>query len=363
MLAFRRWALTAPRPNLTTILPKKKTINRLLYDNDSRLVYKKGMSVLNSVYSQLDTPEEIRLPKYATHVDLMMLRSILYDLRSITKSVNRNLVDLENELIEQAAELGNNDAIAMLAFEAIQLKETSKEDFDHANNLIKQLSEVKHPLVFKLAGDLALSKLLYDQAAEYWNQFLELENDTILASHVYANLGAYYYQFLSPRPDLNKAKLCFEKAIKFGELDSHIVKAHYYLAQLYTITDPELSRYHLQLSASRGLQECFSSLGFLELNVFDNVPQALEWFKLGVESHSDISCLMGQFDAHVRSGNSPSAFSVLTNLEGIRSKIDRVMNSSAQKLPEQYQDLARSNQALLKTFFHTRQHEIATLKM
>lgn len=321
------------------------------------------MNVLTNVYDNLDRPEEIRLPKYATHADLMMLRSILYDIRSVTKSVNRNLVDLENELVEQAAELGNNDAIAMLAFEAIQEKSTSKDDYEHANNLIRQLSEAKHPLVFKLAGDLAFSKNFHEQAAKYWQEFLELENNTILASHVYSNLGAYYYHYLSPRPDLKKAKLCFDKAIQFGELDSHIVKAHYYLGQLYTITDPELSRYHLQLSASRGLQESFPSLGFLELNVFNNIPKAIEWFKLGVESSSDLSCLIGQFDAHVRSGNSINALSILANLEALRAKLDRVLNKTPQKLPAKYKELAETNFLLLNTFFSTRQNDIANLRV
>lgn len=321
------------------------------------------MIVLNSVYDNLDKPEDIRLPKFVNHSDLMMLRSILYDIRSVTKSVNKNLVDLENELVEQAAELGNNDAIAMLSFEAIQNKSTLKEDYQHANSLILQLRESKHPLVFKLAGDLAFSKKYYPQAAQYWNQFLELENNTILASHVYSNLGIYYYHYLSPRPDLNEAKLHFEKAIQFGELDTHIVKAHYYLGQLYAITDPELSRYHLQLSASRGLQESFPSLGFLELNVFNNIPKAIEWFKLGVESNSDLSCLIGQFDAHVRAGNDINALSVLANLEGLKSKLDKVMNKTSHNLPEKYKELAETNYALLNTFFSTRQHAIANLRV
>lgn len=359
----RRWALTSRRPALLSILPKKKTINRLLFDNDSRLVYKKVMQVLNSVYDKLDSPEDIRLPTFATHTDLMMIRSIFYDIRSVTRSVNRNLVDLENELVEQAAELGNNDAIAMLAFEAIQDKNTSKDDYARAQNLIRQLSDAKHPLVFKLAGDLAFKNNLYPQAAQYWNQFLEQENNTILSSHVYSSLGVYYYSCASSRPDLNRAKLHFEKAIKFGELDTQIVKAHYYLGQLYTLTDPELARYHLQLSASRGLQESFASLGFLELNVFNNPLKAIEWFKLGVEANSDLPCLIGQFDAHIRAGNSINALSILVNLEGLMAKLDKVVNKRPQELPEKYKELAQTNYILLNTFFQTRKETIAGIRV
>lgn len=357
-----RFQLTLARPSLETILPKKKTINRLLFDNDSRLAYKKAMPILSTVYTNLDTPQEIKLPAYTRHDDLMTLRSILHDLRSVTNSINKNLVDLENELVEQAAELGNNDAIAMLAFEAVASKDTSKEDYDYANNLIQQLTEKKHPLVFKLAGDFAFSKSYHDQAAQYWQQFLELEDNTILASHVYSNLGVYCYHYKKPRPDLKEAKLCFEKAIRFGQLDSHIVKAHYYLGQLYSITDPVLSRYHLEISASKGLQESLPSLGFMELNVFNNVPKALEWFKLGVEANNDVSCLIGQFDAHIREGNRAKAMKILTNLHGLKEKLDRILAKGLTQVPAAFRDLAASNQVLLNTFFATRAEAIKSLQ-
>lgn len=356
-----RFQLTAVRPALESILPKKKTINRLLFDNDSRLAYKKAMPILTTIYTNLDTPDQIKLPTYTKHDDLMMLRSILHDLRSVTNSINKNLVELENELVEQAAELGNSDAIAMLAFEAVASKDTSKEDFEYANNLIRELTEQQHPLVFKLAGDFAFTKSFHEQAAQYWQQFLELESDTILASHVYSNLGVYYYHYLRPRPNLTEAKLCFEKSVHFGQLDSHIVKAHYYLGQLYSITDPVLSRYHLEISASKGLQESLPSLGFMELNVFNNVSKALEWFKLGVEANSDVSCLIGQFDAHVRVGSSAKALKILTNLRGLKDKLERIIAKGMDNVPPSYRDLAASNQVLLSTFFATRSDAIEKL--
>lgn len=353
--------MSSSRPPLASIIPKKKTLNRLLFDADSRLAYRKIMPVLSSVYSHLDEPSKIQLPSYTQHEDLMALRSILQNLRSVTNSINKNLVDLENELVEQAAELGNSDAIAMLAFEAVSLKDTLKDDYEYANELIRQLTESKHPLVFKLAGDFAFSKNYHEQAAQYWFQFLELEDKTILASHVYLNLGVYFYHYSKPRPDLTKAKLCLEKAIKYGELDTHIVKAHYYLGQLYSITDPVLSRYHLEVSASRGLQESFPSLGFLELNVFDNIPKALEWFKLGVEANSDISCLVGQFDAHFRARKHTLAMNVLSNLESLKVKLDKVLRNGMNNVPGAYKEIAKSNHVLLSTFFETRKDQIRQL--
>lgn len=350
--------LSTARPALPSVLPKKKTLNRLLFDHDSRLAHRKIMPILESVYDNLDTPENIRLPPYTRNQDLMTLRSILRSLRAATNSVNRNLVDLENELVEQAAELGNSDAIAMLAFEAIA-QDKSREDYDYANVLIRELTEKKHPLVFKLAGDFAFTKNYHDQAAQYWHQFLDLENDTVLASHVYSNLGIYYYNYVKPRPDLEKAKHYLEKSVKFGELDTHIVKSHYYLGQLYSITDPVLCRYHMEISASKGLQESFPSLGFLELNVFNNVAKAVEWFKLGVESNLDISCLVGQFDAFMRISNFKGAFNILGNLTALKEKLDRMFQKGA--IPDSYKELAQTNHVLLSTFFETRKDVIKQL--
>lgn len=357
-----RHALNLARPALQSILPKKKTLNRILFDNDSRLPYRKLMPILTSVYDHIDVPHKITLPSYTTHNDLMLLRSVLHDLRTMSNSVNKNLVDLENELVEQAAELGDSDAIAILAFEAISSPSTSKDDYDYANKLIAELTEKKHPLVFKKAGELAFSKAYYEQAAQYWHQFLELEDNSVMASHVYSSLGIYYYQYLSPRPDLNRAKIYFEKSIAYGHLDSHTIKAHYYLGQLYSITDPILARFHLQICASKGLQESFPALGFMELNVFADIAKALEWFRLGVEANNDISCLVGQFDANVQAGHLRNALHILDNLRGLQVKLEKIIGGGILKVPESYKALALNNQRLLSTFFATRSNAILNLQ-
>ena len=67
----------------------------------------------------------------------------------MTNSINVHLLDLENELIEQLAELGNNDAITILAFETVRKRQILKEivdeeDYQHANELIKQLIDINH---------------------------------------------------------------------------------------------------------------------------------------------------------------------------------------------------------------------------
>lgn len=356
-----RWysSATHSRPELSNLLPGKRTMNKILFDNDSRLSYKKVIPILNSVYSHIETPEDIILPNYVKSNDLMLCKQILASIRSTTNSINKNLVLLENELVEQAAELGNNDAIAMLAFESIEDPQTSKEDYKYANKLIDNLTNLKHPLVFKMAGDLAFKKGYHNQAEIYWLQFIELELDTILASQVYANLGIYYFNYLKPRPDLTKAELYMKKSIKFGELDKYTIQAHYYLGQLYSMTDPILSKYHLEISASKGLKESFPSLGFLEMNIFKNYSKSLEWFKLGVESSNDLSCMIGQFDCFINLENLIQADGIYRNLVSVHNKI---RSARARKdIPKDIQQAMDTNQSLLNLFFSTRSGSIKSL--
>ena len=103
----------------------------------------------------------------------------------MTNSIDVHLLDLENELIEQLAELGNNDAITILAFETVRKRQILKEivdeeDYQHANELIKQLIDINHPLVFKMAGDLSWELNQPNQAIEYWQTYIQLASNKIL---------------------------------------------------------------------------------------------------------------------------------------------------------------------------------------
>lgn len=357
--AYSSVVAQATRPELAGLLPTKKTMNRVLFDNDSRLPYKKIVPILQSVYTNLDHPEDIRLPKYTRKHDLMLCKDLLKTVRNTTNSMNRNLVDLENELVQQAAELGDNDAIAMLAFETIEAGTSSKEDYRYANDLLKKLTDMQHPLVFKMAGDLAFKKGFHDQAEQYWLQFIELEPDTISAAQIYLNLGVYYFTYQKPRADLTRARICFEKSIKYGELDTFTLKSHYYLGQLYSSTDPRLAKHHLQIAASRGLKESFAALGFLEMNLFNNYQKSIEWFKLGVEASNDLTCLIGQFDCYVSLKEFKNAFQILHNLKSLKEKMERVINLG--KVPKEHQESMLVNYPVLQTFFLTRQASIAVI--
>lgn len=331
----------------------------MLFDNNNRLSYRKMIPVLQTIYDNIDHPEDIQLPRYIQHNDLMQFKQTLATVRSSTNSANKNLVRLENELVEQAAELGNNDAIALLAFETIRNPESSKDDYKHANSLIEQLSDLKHSLVFKLGGDLAFEKGYYPQAEQYWNSFLELESDTILAGQTHAKLGAYYFQYLKPKPDLARAKLHFEKSIKLGELDGHILQAYYYLGQLHSTSDPVLSRYYLEVAASKGFKESFASLGFLEMNMFKNYSMAVEWFKLGVEANNDVACLVGLFDAYVASKDPLGARRTLQSLANLQDKVLRI---AAKNVPEAFKADMSTTQSVLQVFFRTRKDAILQLR-
>ncbi|RLV93535.1 Protein MSS2 mitochondrial [Spathaspora sp. JA1] len=347
---------TTTAPPLLSILPSKRTLNKLLFDNDSRLSYKKMIPVLTSIYDNLDTPTSILLPSYVKSFDLMTFKNVLTTIRSTTGTIHPRLIMLEAELVEQAGELGDNDAITILAFETIEKKlnggDVSKEDFTSANSLVKQLTDLNHPLVFKMGGDLAFKQNIPDKACEYWLRFIELESDTIMASHVYCNLGLYYFN----KPDLTQAKYYFEKSVKFGDVDNFTIKAHYYLGQLYVDIDPRVSKYHWEIAASRGLKDAFQSLGFLELNMFENYDKSLEWFRLGVEVANDVACLIGQFDCYWKLDNRVKAFDILTKLGELQKKIKSMKN-----VPEELKSSMLMNQSLLATFFNTRSKEIGEL--
>ncbi|ODV78762.1 HCP-like protein [Suhomyces tanzawaensis NRRL Y-17324] len=359
-----RWASTAARPDLLSLLPKKRTFNKILFDNNSSLSYKKMMPILQTVYSNLATPENITLPKNVQPSDLMTFKNVLATIRKTTNTINNHLVALENELTEQAAELGDNDAIAILAFETVEKKlrgdpTVSKEDFQYANELIKKLTDLQHPLVFKMAGDLAFKRGYYNQAEPYWVQFTQLEPDTVAASQVYSNLGLYHFSY-AQTPDLGLARTYFEKSIRVGELDEFTIKAHYYLGQLYVDTNPLSSRYHFEISASRGLKESFSSLGFLEMNVFQNYHTSIEWFKLGVESSNDIACMIGQFDCYLKMKDYKSAYAILTQIKDVQEKIAKVRRER-RKVPKEIEESMAVTEGLLRVFFETRTGELAQL--
>jgi len=287
-------------------------MNRILFDLDSRHGYAKLYKVFEDVYKKLDTEEEPTIPKYVDASDLMIMKRCLETIRTRSHTTNRNLLDLENELTEKAAEHGNNDAVALLAFEAIMGKSSPEDDKLYAKKLVGQLLEIKHPLTIKMSGDLCVQNQMIQQAEKFYQDFLKLENDTFLASEVYKALGKLSFQ----KPDLVQSKLYFEQAVRTGPIDK-VAECHYYLGQICS-NDPERARYHLEASSSQGFLQSFQLLGFLELNYFDNLPKAKEWFKLGAELF-DLNCIIGLFDCFIKEKDYKSAKKTYHALEAALS--------------------------------------------
>ncbi|CDR42050.1 CYFA0S08e03026g1_1 [Cyberlindnera fabianii] len=296
------------RPPIYDILPTKRLMNRVLFDLDAPHSFGKLYPVYESVYKALDTESEATFPKYITASDLMIMKRALENIRLQSHTANRHLVALENALLEYAAEAGNNDAVAMLAFEAIVSDTADQDDKTHAKKLVEALLKLKHPLTVKLSGDLCMKGERLEQAEKFYLDFLQLENDTFLASEVYKQLGVLNFQ----KPDLVAAKQYFERSISTGPIDK-VADCHYYLGQLNAHI-PETGRHHFELAASQGFRESFQQLGFLELNYFNAPKKAREWFRLGSEL-GDVSCIIGLFDCSVTLGDFKHAYAAYNTLK------------------------------------------------
>lgn len=146
-------SLAKKRPPFYEVFPQKKMVNKILFQLDSKLTFPKLYPVFESLYDNAGNrdPSEL-IPTSFKASDVMIMKKVLEKIRHRTKSTNKNLIGLENELLETAAEMGDNDAIALLAFSF--LKNPGKhapEDVLHAKNLIKELYQLQHPLTIKLA--------------------------------------------------------------------------------------------------------------------------------------------------------------------------------------------------------------------
>ncbi|KAH3901215.1 related to Protein MSS2, mitochondrial [Saccharomycodes ludwigii] len=284
---------TIKRPPFYKVFPKKKFISKILFELGSDHTYGKLYPIYESIYDNLDGPDvKIKVPPEIKANAMMLMKKTLERVRFKTKAINKHLLALENEILDKAAEMGDDDAISLLAFEVLKCpEENTKEDVEYAKKLIEHLYKVKkHPLTTKLAGDLALKNKDYDKALSFYKQFLSKENDTYLAGTVYEQIGKLYFQ----TTNLSEAENNFLKAIKYSPIEQ-VVQSYFYLSQLYTNSDPQKSKKYLEFCASQGFKESFKLLGFLEMNYFGDLIKAREWFGLGMEVF-DLECYVGYFD-------------------------------------------------------------------
>ena len=250
--------------------------------------------------SQLTNKESIPWKKkypYLKSSDIMQMRNVLVTLRMQNKFVHKDVLAMENKLLNIAAELGNNDAISILSFNAVKAlendntKDNDQNDVETANRFIKELYARNHHLTIKLIGDTFLKNKAYDKAEKYYKEFLKLENNTKLAGEVYGNLGEIQIKQVN---GFLKAEKSWLKCIELLELERSS-RWYFLLAKLYLSSEPLRAKPLLESCASIGFKECFKTLGFLELNYFQNYERAKEWFKLGMEI-TDLECFLGFFD-------------------------------------------------------------------
>ncbi|SCW01903.1 LAFE_0E09802g1_1 [Lachancea fermentati] len=284
------------RPPFYEVFPQKKMVNRLLFELDSRLSFAKLYPVYENIYNTMDNPSSKEVATTnITALDMMTMKKVLEKVRHRTKSVNKNLLALENEILDRAAEMGDNDAISLLAYNVLKAPEkNTNEDVKYAKKLIKELYELKHPLTIKLAGDLALKKKDYTNAERYYKEFIALEDDTFLAGEVYQQLGIIYFGV----PEVAKAEQSFLKSIKLCPIE-FVVHSYFYLGQIYMNSEPLKARSLMEGAATEGFRESFKTLGFLEMHYFGELHKAMEWFKLGMELF-EFECFIGYFDCSIK---------------------------------------------------------------
>lgn len=336
-----RFLSTNNRPPLHKIFPSKKLVNRMLFDLDSRLTFRKLLPVYEQVYTQLDSSTgDLVVPRGVRAHDVMIMKKVLEKTRRRTKSSNRHLLALENELLYMAAQMGHKDAAALLAFDTLcNPASQTAADMEYAKLMVKDFYRSGHPLTLKLTGDLSLANGDNTTAEEYYMKFLKKEADTFLAGEVYGQLGRI--SFL--RSHFAQAEERFLQAIKLTPLE-YSVQSYFYLGQLYMNSDPLKARSLLESAASQGFKESFKTLGHLEMNYFCDLTKAREWFKLGMEL-GELECMIGCFDCAITLGDLALAHRASKSLEAL-AKTDKIY----QALYTQFADYRHEKLSLLEEY-------------
>ncbi|CCH59751.1 hypothetical protein TBLA_0B09340 [Henningerozyma blattae CBS 6284] len=306
------------------IFPRKKQVQRTLFELDSNLTYKQLLPVFQHIYLNNKDLSIIK-ERNIQNEDLMIMKKVLERIRFKNKSVNKKIINLEDNLLNLAAEHGNNDAISILSFRTIINQEkgkntTNTNEVKIAKDLIKQLFELSHPLTFKLTADMMYNSNNFQDASKYYKQFLKLEADksssigdesgnSILEAEVYTKLG----QISMKLSDLNDAERYFIKAIQLAPIE-YTCNSYYYLSQIYLNSNPLKSRSLLEACSSQGFKESFPQLGYLELNYFKNIKRAKFWFELGMRIFQ-AECYFGYFNCCIKLNDYENASNCYNSLQ------------------------------------------------
>lgn len=370
------------KPLLLDILPSKKIISRLLFDYDARYNFSKYLPVVESIYDSLPDVfgKEPEIPEKFRGNDLLIFQRVLAQIRKQTHTINPLLLKLENELVEHAAERGSRDALCTLSFMALDDNGEgwTEDDKITAKKYIKDLMEMEHPLAFKLAADRELkgfteslnrkeeeelvkedrpldaqvlrtedstadlsptldmsftnitsSPKQLARAVSLYDHFLELDSKSTVAAAAHRSLGMIYFR----TQELVKAAEHFKHAVQLAPASDN-AQAHFFLGLLNEI-DTLKARYHFQMAAKEGFRESFANLGYIELNVFNELKKAKEWFALGAELGVP-ECVVGLFDVAFRGKDWERAMSIISRAEkqGVGKMLYDARKDNVEKVQE-----------------------------
>lgn len=264
------------------------------------------------IYEACWKDNEQTLPPGVNADDVYQLKTILEAHRKSTGSINKHSLFLESNLIERAAELGNNMAISLLCGRTLSDAAAIDDDKEHAVKLLDELCGIGFGPAFKIKADIAYKFGHVSKAEELYQSCLDAKLSSELNSvkiECLRSIGVIRFNGY----DLDQSKLYFQLAIAEAERPDQVMDCHFYLSQIVE-QDKNKSRYHLEQAARHGLKQAFAPLGFLLLNYFNKPELALEWFELG-NSIGDFNSGVGLFDVSIRNGNIESAQKVLTNIK------------------------------------------------
>lgn len=327
-----RFASTLVLDEVRDILPPKGQFRLYLFQHRIPLSY----STVVQSYAACWGTNDGELPAGVTGRDLVRLKNILESHRKRTGSVTRHALKLEANLIERAAELGDNTAIALLCGRTVlaspkpglseaEIKQ-DEEDKTHAMKLLNELSDdLNFPLAFKIKGDIAYkmgrqekAEQLYQSCVDNLPEMGSKENDSNTATlRVECLRSIGFIRFNNY--DVETARTYFELAVLEAENGltgnpAQAMDCHYYLGQIAAESDKKRARYHLEQASRMGLKEAFAPLGFLLLNYFGKKDLAKEWFDLGA-SIGEQTAMIGQFDVAIMDNDIPQAAKSLNNIQ------------------------------------------------
>uniref|UniRef100_A0A060T324 ARAD1A05962p n=1 Tax=Blastobotrys adeninivorans TaxID=409370 RepID=A0A060T324_BLAAD len=324
-LGLGRVAVRTVRHYSTGVEPPlaRAQLRKLLFEFKVPLSYKKVVETYHAASgpnsSGLDSVEGV------SGAQMMTLKRILETHRRRSGLIQKGLVEIENNLVERAAELSDKTAITLLARKVMEdaqedPKQVPEEDRVHADKLLTELMDANFPLAFKASGDLAYKQGFVKEAEKFYRLSIEQSKgnedglDSTLRTECYRNIGLICFN--SRR--ITDATGAFLDAIATTEDEKQVIDCHFYLGQIFE-SDKHRARYHLENCASHGLKEAFAPLGFLVLNYFNEPKIALHWFSVGKEA-GDLGCLIGLFDTHMRLEYFTQAQTQLAQLQTLLSK-------------------------------------------